>query len=99
MRTYCIDIDGTICTNTGGTYLLAEPFGGRIAYINQLKREGNKVILFTARGSSTGIDWGPATENQLESWGVTYDSLILGKPFFDVLVDDKAIAPLDFFND
>lgn len=55
------------------------------------------MIIFTARGSSTGIDLGPTTENQIKNWSVTYDSLVRLEPFFDVMVDDKAIAPRQFF--
>ena len=35
MKKYCIDIDGTICTNTNGNYEKAEPFPDRIEQINQ----------------------------------------------------------------
>ena len=31
------------------------------------------------------------TSNQLKSWGLKYDSLQMGKPSYDIFVDDKSI--------
>lgn len=87
---YCFDIDGTICTNTWGAYEKAQPFPDRIRVINELFQKGNKIKLFTARGSTTGVDWRPLTEQQLSSWEVNYHELVLGKPEADVFIDDKA---------
>jgi hypothetical protein len=94
--TYCFDIDGTLCTNTEGTYESAEPFPDAIEEVNRLGREGHSIILYTARGSTTGIDWRGTTEQQLKAWGVRYDSLVLGKPTAHVYVDDKAINVVDW---
>ena len=88
--TYCFDIDGTLCTDTGGVYESARPYSDRIAHVNALYRDGHVVKLFTARGSTTGIDWRPLTVQQLQAWGVQYHELILGKPYADIFVDDKA---------
>jgi len=88
---YCFDIDGTICTNTYGDYHQAQPFAERIAHVNALFDDGHTVKLFTARGTTTGIDWRDATTTQLAGWGVKYHELILGKPHADVFIDDKAI--------
>ena len=90
MKTYVIDIDGTICTNTFGEYKKAEPFYDRIAYINKLFSEGNIIKFFTARGSSTKIDWTELTKKQLSNWKVNYHELIMGKPEGDIFIDDKA---------
>ena len=87
---YCFDIDGTLCTNTDGAYNTAEPFGDRISHVNELFLQGHRILLFTARGSTTGIDWRQVTERQLDAWGVRYHELILGKPHADIFVDDKA---------
>ncbi len=43
MKTYVIDIDGTICTNTFGDCEKATPFYERIAYINYLYKQGNII--------------------------------------------------------
>jgi len=97
MKNYCIDIDGTICTNTNGNYDKAEPFVDRINEINTLHKEGNKIILFTARGTGTGINWEDLTKTQLKNWNVSYDDLLFGKPEADVYIDDKASDMFGWF--
>lgn len=87
---YCFDIDGTLCTNTEGAYEEAKPFPEAIAEVNRLFDEGHQIYLYTARGSTTGIDWRETTERQMADWGVRYHSLHLGKPTADVYIDDKA---------
>ena len=89
MKTYVIDIDGTICTNTYGDYEKAVPFHNRIAYINYLYKQGNVIKIFTARGSGTGIDWKEKTKKQLNDWNLNFHELILGKPEGDIFIDDK----------
>jgi len=88
---YCFDVDGTLCTNTDGEYEKAEPYPNVIAQVNALYDGGHRIILHTARGSTTGIDWCTLTEQQLQTWGVRYHELRFGKPYADVYVDDKAI--------
>lgn len=92
MYTYAFDIDGTICTNTDGEYQKAKPYMNRIHHINNLFEKGNNIKMFTARGSTTGIDWYEFTFNQLESWGLKFHELILGKPYADFFVDDKGYS-------
>tara|TARA_B110000014_G_C20040033_1_gene540524 strand:- start:122 stop:418 length:297 start_codon:yes stop_codon:yes gene_type:complete len=98
MKTYCIDIDGTICTNTYGDYKNAEPYFERIEEINKLHRDGNKIILFTARGTSSGKDRKEITKRQLVDWGLSYDELLFGKPEADVFIDDKAQDVFSWFS-
>lgn len=97
---YCIDIDGTICTQTpdskGRAYNEAEPFIDKIALVNKLYDEGNKIIFFTARGSSSGVDWREFTKEQLAKWGVKYHELRFGKPNADFFIDDKAVNVKDW---
>ena len=88
---YCFDIDGTLCTNTEGEYEDAEPYPHVIERVNALHDEGHQILLYTARGATTGIDWREVTERQLRTWGVKYHELYLGKPTADVYVDDKAV--------
>lgn len=95
---YIIDIDGTICTNTYGDYGNAEPILHRIECINKLFDEGHEIHYWTARGSSTGIDWGALTLAQLQAWGCKYTTAKLGKPAYDVWVDDKAFNDKEFFK-
>jgi hypothetical protein len=97
--TYCFDLDGTLCTKTNGEYELAKPFIERIEIVNELHKNGNKIIINTARGSLTKIDWYKFTEKQLISWGLNYDELYVGEKIdADFFIDDKAISDIDFFK-
>ena len=87
---YCFDVDGTLCSNTDGDYEQARPFYDRIAEVNRLYQAGQTIKLFTARGSTTGVDWREVTECQMHEWNVSYHELIMGKPEADVYIDDKA---------
>lgn len=96
---YFIDVDGTICTKTDGDYSKAEPYTDRILHFNRLKTLlGHEIHYWTARGSSSGLDWSELTKQQLDSWGCLYDSLSLGKPSYDVWIDDKAFNVEDYFE-
>ena len=98
MKNYVFDIDGTICTNTFGKYENAEPFPKRINFINKLYAQNKKIIIFTARGSTTKKDWRELTEKQLKKWGLKYHKLVMGKPEGDIFIDDKAIFSEDWFS-
>ena len=50
IKTYVVDIDNTICTQTYGDYSKAKPYQDRINKINDLYDAGHKIIYFTARG-------------------------------------------------
>ena len=98
MKKYCFDLDGVICNNTNGDYVNAQPFLDAVKKINSLYEEGNEIIIFTARymgrndnDISKAYNEGyELTRSQLEKWKVNYHKLILGKPEFDILVDDKS---------
>jgi CMP-N,N'-diacetyllegionaminic acid synthase len=47
--------------------------------------------MWTARGTVTKIDWTQVTLEQLHRWGVKFHHLQLGKPAFDLFIDDKAL--------
>lgn len=98
MTVYCFDIDGTICTNTDGNYENAIPCKEVIEKINRLYDGGHKIVFFTGRGSTTGINWYDFTKKQFKDWGVKYHELIMGKPYADIYVDDKAIPSQEFFK-
>ena len=98
MKYFC-DIDGTICSTVAdGDYGKAIPFMDRIHYLNKLFDEGHEIHYWTARGSSSGKDWKDLTEGQLDWWGCKYTTLKLGKPSYDVWIDDKAWYSEDFFS-
>jgi hypothetical protein len=90
VTTFCFDLDGTLCTNTDGAYEQAQPHRWAIDRVNALAAAGHRILIYTARGSSTGLDWRELTEGQLDRWGVSFDELSFGKPTADVFVDDRA---------
>ena len=91
-KIFCFDIDGVIASlNKDLKYNLAKPLKENIMIVNKLY-EHNKIILFTARGYETKIDWRKITENQMEKWGVKYHELKFGKPAADYYIDDKMLS-------
>ena len=92
-KTFCFDIDGVIATITPNLqYALAEPITETITIINKLYEQGHTIVLFTARGSATGIDWTWKTGCQMQEWGVKYHRLLFTKPAADYYIDDKLIS-------
>ena len=95
-----VDIDETICQSPEDrNYANAKPMVNRIAKINKLYDEGNTIVYWTARGTGTGIDWREVTESQFKKWGVKYHELKLGKPIYDLFIDDKNANSEQFFNE
>lgn len=90
-----VDIDGTICDTQGVEYADAKPIQERIGAINDLYKKGNTIIYWTARGTLSGIDYGPLTRRQLQEWGCLYHGLQFGKPVFDLYICDKALNAND----
>lgn len=91
-RRFVFDIDGVIAKlQPKNDYALAEPNTDMIRAINRLHEMGNKIILLTARGYVTGIDWEETTRRQMREWGLCYDELHFGKPNADYYIDDKMI--------
>ena len=95
-----VDIDETICeTQPDRDYSKSLPMKDRIAKINKLYDEGNTIVYWTARGTGTGMDWREVTEIQFRQWGVKYHELKLGKPVFDLFIDDRVIDSEEFFKE
>jgi hypothetical protein len=105
LKTFVIDIDGTICNNDGN-YESSIPKLERIEKINTLYDEGHTIKYFTARGMGRYKDneklayqeFYSLTHTQLKSWGCKFHQLILGKPSGDIYIDDKGINANEFFN-
>lgn len=95
---YVVDIDGTICNNTGGDYERAEPYRDRIERINKLYDDGNYIVYWTARGGNSGKDWSVLTRRQLSEWGCKYHELNMKKPVYDLWIDDKAVNSGEYFK-
>ena len=98
-KIYIVDIDGTICTKTKSDYCNSTPIYKNIDYFNSLYNKGHEIHYWTARGALSGIIWDEITVNQLKSWGVCYNTINMGKPHYDLWIDDKAINALHFCKD
>ncbi len=84
-----IDLDGVLCSEE-------KTFEKPLAVINPGAREftlearkaGHTIVIWTARG------WEQyrVTLHWLEDNGIEFDQLIMGKPIFDVFIDDRAVG-------
>jgi len=74
-----------------------------IKNINKLKKNGHIIKMFTSRymnkcnGNVKLINkkYKDVTSKQLRSWGLDFDELIMGKPVYDFIVDDKILSIKD----
>lgn len=96
----CFDIDGVVCkVQKNNDYKKSIPIKKNIKFINNLSKKKFKIILFTSRfmgrtnenktkAKKIGYKF---TKMQLKKWGLNYDKLIMGKPSYDLIVDDKSL--------
>ena len=105
MKVIYVDIDETIChretsVDFGVThdYTKAKPIQENIDKINKLYDEGNTIVYWTARGSITQNNWFQTTLKQLNDWGCKFTELRMGKPAYDLFIDDKNINSEVFFH-
>lgn len=110
MKTFIIDIDGTICHSVpGGDYSKAEPILEVINKINKEYESGNKILLYTARGMRTfsgdvfkiSSFHGPILETWLAKYNVKYHDLVFGKlwsPGELYYVDDHNLSINEFLD-
>ena len=98
---WCFDLDNTLVRTQGSDYENSTPIEAAIKKVQEYKRNGDHIIIMTARGSGSKKDWREFTEKQLLEFGIPFDQLIVGlKPGgVDVFVDDKAINALDWLAD
>ena len=105
-KVVCFDLDHTLCfpgdaKDSHGKYALATPNLEMIDKLRLYKSRGCSIIIFTARRMLTHKgdvrkvvdDVGQITEDWLKNHNVPYDDLIFGKPYYDYIIDDKAINP------
>ncbi len=98
-KVICFDIDNVLCRTKNSNYSLSKPNIKAIQKINELYMRGYKIIFFTSRYMGRtknnikksyllGFE---QTSNQLKKWKVKYHKLIMGKPSYDLIVDDLSI--------
>jgi len=107
---YCFDLDGTLCTlevdgmkegpgKDKHQYMNATPMQDRIDIVNELYDQGHTIIVETARGAVSKIDWYASTHKQLENWGLKFHTLRTGvKHAADIYIDDKGMHGDHFFH-
>lgn len=95
----CFDLDGIICLTKKNNYKLSKPIKKNINFINKLAKK-YKIIIFTSRfmGRNNDVQKKAVkqgykfTKNQLKKWKLNYSKLILGKPSYDIYIDDKNLG-------
>lgn len=99
MIRYSFDLDGCLCTKPKAGYHEALPIKERIERVNALYEKGHVIIIDSARGSMTGINWLEFTKQQLAEWGLKYHVLRTGVKFFaDYYIDDFSINSEEYFK-
>ncbi|QDG36255.1 capsular biosynthesis protein [Alteromonas mediterranea] len=107
MKKLVLDIDGTITIDSDKPYSEKPVNEQFVKQMNEYKRMGFEIILFTSRNMRTydgnigkiNKNTLPTLMTWLEKNEVPYDEIYVGKPWcgFDgFYVDDKAIRPSEF---
>lgn len=90
--TICVDFDSTITTGEGEPYWIdsldESPDWEMIELVNDLYKQNHTIIIYTARRRDVRDE----TEYFLNKWGVMYHSIMMEKPGYDLLIDDRAIS-------
>jgi histidinol phosphatase-like enzyme len=105
-KTIAFDLDDVLCYRPSGyehlgpdKYDYCQPYNGNIDLVNSLYDDGYKIVIYTARGMSQYngnvieiySKLYNRTNQQLNSWGLKYHQLVMGKIHYDILIDDKVL--------
>lgn len=98
------DVDDTILKTKNRDYKNSEPIDEVVEGMRELKKNGWKIVLHTARGmgrSNGNIELvAEEVRSEIikfcEENDVPYDELILGKVWATAYVDDKGMRPDEF---
>lgn len=105
-KVIAFDLDDVICyrsdehENLGPSkYDYCKPNPDIIELVNSLYDDGNQIIIYTARGmnqykGNLALIYSQLyykTIQQLNFWGLKYTQLVMGKIYYDILIDDKAL--------
>ena len=97
-KIFIFDLDNTICKTRKNFYLKSKPKKNIIKKINQIKKNGHIVKIFTSRYMGRSNEnrtyvikkFYNITFKQLKNWGLQFDELLMGKPSYDYFIDDKS---------
>ena len=110
LKRLIVDIDNTITiNNSSSSYETKLPNIEFIIKLNEYKKLGYEIVLFSARNMKTyegdiskiNIITLPVLITWLKKYNVPYDGIIMGKPWCGhegFYIDDKAIRPNEFIN-
>ncbi len=97
----CFDLDNTLLTfpTVPGDYTSCKPIKNNINFLNNLKKNGHKIIIYTARRMKTHNgdvakvrkDIEDITLKSLKKYNINYDEIYFGKPYADLYFDDLAV--------
>jgi hypothetical protein len=100
IKIICFDIDNVICrTNLKNDYNKSKPKIKIIRFINKLYDSGYIIKIYTARYMGRNNEnyfkvnklYYKTTDLILKRWGLRYHRLYMGKPNFDIFIDDKSL--------
>jgi hypothetical protein len=101
-RTVCVDLDGVLAIYDGwkGVKTIGKPIKGAKAFMEWLKSQKAKIVIFTTRCSKEFNDGRDPKELErliaawLKTWKIPYDSIYTGqgKPLAAAYVDDRGVS-------
>lgn len=87
-----VDFDSTLTTGETKPWwqepLNEQPDWGMIEIVNDLYKQGHTIIIFTARREEVREE----TKYFLREWGVMHHAIVMNKPGYKMLIDDRAIS-------
>ena len=99
-KVICFVLDNVICPTKKNNYKQSKPIKKSVKIVNDLFSNGFTIKIFTARfmGRSNDnarkarLNGYKLTKLQLKKWKVNYHKLIMGKPSYDLIIDDKSLG-------
>ena len=96
-KTFCFDLDNTLCTTHNSDYSKSKPKKKAIKTVNYLFNQGYVIKIYTARYMGRSKDSIQSKSKiyskiskQLSKWGIKYHELFISKPSADIYIDDKS---------
>lgn len=97
IKTFCFDLDNTLCSTKGNDYDKSKPKKKAVKIINLLYDKGHFIKIYTARYMGRSNDKilkkrliYRKISKQLKDFGIRYHKLFITKPSADIYIDDKA---------
>ena len=94
-----LDLDKIVCTPVSNSWALdqvseCKVLPGAKEALDKLKKLNHTILIYSKRDVSLGMD----TEVWLKKNGIPYDSIIFGKPQYDVMLDTQVFKFEDWDN-